>query len=58
MKWLILYILKGQHERLLNKYHDLNYVAGKGVVQKQWNRVVKCRNRIRRIEPNFLKVFD
>ncbi len=57
MKWLILYILKGRHERLLDKFHNVQYSR---TPQERiiWNKVVRCRNRIRKIEPDFLKGFD
>jgi len=58
MKWLILYILKGQHERLMDKYHDAQYHASKYTQSLIWERVVRCRNKIRRIEPDYLKGCD
>lgn len=57
MKWLILYILKGKHDRALDKFHDVQY-SREPIETKRWNRVVKIRNKIRRIEPDFLKGFD
>lgn len=58
MKWLILYILKGRHDKLLDKFHESKYDVGEPGNPFLWRRVVKCRNKIRRIEPDFLKGCD
>jgi len=58
MKWLILYLLKGRHKRLIDKFHESKYFEDKYMQSIRWNRVVRCRQNIRRIEPDFLNGFD
>lgn len=54
MKWLILYLLKGRHEKLLLNFHRSKYWADRYEQDNLWAKVLKCRKKIRRIEPDFL----
>lgn len=50
---LILYYLKGKHDRLLDEFHKSKYFKDETTQYKLWDKVINCRNKIRRIEPEF-----
>ena len=58
MKYLILYLLKDRHEKLLDDFHVSKYLANEDTQYELWKKVVKCRNKIRSLEPDFLKGCD
>ena len=58
MKYLILYLLKGQHEKRLDYYQSSKYWADKITQEYLWDKVVKCRNKIRRLEHDYLIGYD
>ena len=58
MKYLIIYILKGKHEKRLDYYQSSKYWADKITQEYLWDNVLKCRNKIRRLEPDYLIGYD
>lgn len=58
MKCLLLYILKGKHEKKLDKFHVSKYTNNRNIQDYFWKKVMNLRRKIRRIEPNFLAGFD
>jgi hypothetical protein len=60
MRTIFLYILKGIHDKKLAAYHKGQYMyeTGSDKLEELWEMVLKCRNRIRRLEPDFCKGCD
>lgn len=58
MRALLLYYLKGRHDKALDRFRNSKYTHDKWEQEELWEKVIKWRNRIRRLDPDFLKEYD